>query len=937
MRIGGIFFLAWFLSVGIAVATPNWNTRISPSTNDLRGITFNYRQFVAVGRLNTVLTSADGREWTSRLTGTPDFHSVTAGRGWFVAGGGEGWLIGSSRDGIHWTTVVSTIGQDRLLGFSYGNGLFVGVGSGFHDNGSLIVSAAIPTDFDLAKSFRPTTNALLAVTYALGLFVAVGEQGAIATSPDGASWTICESPTHEVLRAVVFHQTRFIAAGDHGIVLDSEDAMSWTLSAPAPFDVFALASSGDELVAVGSYGSAGRLHVSSDGLSWPGKSLEFTQPLRAVAHGLGSFVAVGDSGLIIQSDDLANYWSKSTSGSWEEMHWSLGKLPSFQQPAVVMMNPGWKALAVDTNTTAGYPDSLAIRKLVVSAPEGSLNQLLLNYAGLNVPLSVAADLVLGPNASLAAHYSRLLAGNMLLNGLAEFSAATVGDFGTVVVGEGRAGEMHISDSSIRVGAITLGGGAPGILNQSGGALHVETNLTINGQSIYNLTNGLLEVGTVSLGKESRPGWTGRFTAWGGSTSVTGSVRMGTSPLFAADARGEFALVAGSLQTPIVTFGNGIFTQLGGTSQIQNLKMPGPDGFGWADYALADGTLISELVVIGANPLGYFVQSGGTHKNTEGIRIHGRAIPEHEAWGYYRLLGGRLCSPQLQVLGGDFSQETGTNETTELMLDLTGTFLLRGGTLTSSNSSIRSSGAIHRQMLSSFVHSNGNHTVLSRLSVDGRYRIEAGSLNASELQIAPDGELHLKGGSVDVLGKFSMDNGSCLVQGQNYRLGKLLILRTGALSRFHDGPQVCSFDFQTSPAMVHFLDSHELSAEWSGFLALKNWRGSIDGGGVHQVCVGMSAQGLDRAQLSRIIFVNPGGVLSGSYPARILATGELVPGERPILQMQATPGGLKLSWTGDYQLFGSSNAQGPFSPLSGVTNPYSVSFIAPQAFFQLRSP
>jgi hypothetical protein len=198
-------------------------------------------------------------------------------------------------------------------------------------------------------------------------------------------------------------------------------------------------------------------------------------------------------------------------------------------------------------------------------------------------------------------------------------------------------------------------------------------------------------------------------------------------------------------------------------------------------------------------------------------------------------------------------------------------------------------------------------------------------------------LHLKGGSVDVSGKFSMDNGTCLVQGQNYRLGKLLILRTGALSRFHDGPQVCSFDFQPGPVMVRFLDSHELSAEWSGFLALTNWRGSISGGGVHQFFVGTTPQGLGSVQLARIVFVNPGGALSGSYPARILATGEVVPGERPILQMQATPGGLKLSWTRDYQLFGSSNAQGPFSPLSGVTNPYSVSFIAPQAFFQLRSP
>jgi hypothetical protein len=135
MRLGGGFLLTMFLNVGIAAGELTWSIRISPSTNDLCGVTFNYDQFVAVGKFNTVLTSTNGREWNSRSSGTPDFYSVTAGRGWFVAGGSEGWLIGSSRDGHYWTNTVSTIGQDRLFGFAYGSGRFVGVGSGFHDKG----------------------------------------------------------------------------------------------------------------------------------------------------------------------------------------------------------------------------------------------------------------------------------------------------------------------------------------------------------------------------------------------------------------------------------------------------------------------------------------------------------------------------------------------------------------------------------------------------------------------------------------------------------------------------------------------------------------------------------------------------------------------------------------------------------------------------------
>ncbi len=929
--------MAWFLTAGISSAELAWNTRISPSTNDLRGVTFSYGQFIAVGRLNTVVTSAEGRDWTLRLVGTPDFHSITAGRGWFVAGGSEGWLIGGSQNGIHWTNLTSTIGQDRLFGFAYGEGRFVGVGSGFYDNGGFILSTSTPLDFDLAKSVRPTTNALLAVAYANDLFVAVGERGTILTSTDGANWTVRDSKTQEALGAVAFHQSRFIAAGTHGVVLTSMDGASWSSSAPAPFDVHGLASSVEQIVAVGNYGSAGRLHVSSDGLSWPGVSLEFPQPLRAVAHGPGSFLAVGDAGLIVQSDDLANYWAKPTSGNWEEMQWTLGELPLLQQPAIVIVNPGWKALAVGTATTASHATNLAIQNLFISAPEGSFNQLLLNYAGLNVPLNVVSDLVLGPNASMASHFSRLIAGRLLLNGSAVFSADSVATFGAVVVGEADLGELNIADASVRSGAVTVGGGAPGTINQSGGNHLVDTKLAINGQSIYNLTNGSLEVGVLFLGEEHRPGWTGRLYAWGGSTTVTGSVRLGTSPLFAADARGEFALLGGSLQTPVMDFGNGIFTQDGGTNRVRNLNLPGPDGFSWADYRLGGGSLITELLVVGASPLGYFVQSGGVHRNNQSTTIYGQAIPEHYAWGSYRLLRGWLSSPKLQVLGGEFRQENGTNEAAELMLDMTSTFTLVGGALTSSSTSIRSTTALNRQMLSSFVHSNGNHAIQNRLFLDGIYRIEAGMLNASELYIAPDGELHLKGGSVDVSGRFSMDNGTCFVQGQNYRLGKLLVLRTGALSRFHDGSHVCSFDLQTGPTVLRFIDSRDLAGEWSGFLTLNNWSGSTNGGGTDQVFVGTTTNGLSLDQLARIVFMNPDGLPPATYPARILITGEIVPGPRPSLQILVAPTELVLSWTGDYRLFSSSTADGPFALVSDASSPFTVSFTAPQAYFQLRSP
>src|SRR5258705_7015118 len=100
-----------------------------------------------------------------------------------------------------------------------------------------------------------------------------------------------------------------------------------------------------------------------------------------------------------------NYWTKPTSGNWEESFWSLGQLPNHDQAGITFNNPGWKALAIGANTTANFPGSLSIRNLLIESPVDSANQLLLNFAGVSVPLHIDADLrVVGANSSLASYY-----------------------------------------------------------------------------------------------------------------------------------------------------------------------------------------------------------------------------------------------------------------------------------------------------------------------------------------------------------------------------------------------------------------------------------------------------------------------------------------------------------------------------------------------------
>ncbi len=64
------------------------------------------------------------------------------------------------------------------------------------------------------------------VTFGKANFVAVGEHGAILTSPDGRTWNSEKSVTNESLRAVVYGKDTFIAVGDKGVILTSPDAQN---------------------------------------------------------------------------------------------------------------------------------------------------------------------------------------------------------------------------------------------------------------------------------------------------------------------------------------------------------------------------------------------------------------------------------------------------------------------------------------------------------------------------------------------------------------------------------------------------------------------------------------------------------------------------------------------------------------------------------------
>jgi len=108
------------------------------------------------------------------------------------------------RLGISWTVRYSV--TTPLSAVTYGNGLFVAVGG----DGTILTS---PDGVAWTRQNSDTTSWLSAVTYGNGLFVAVGGDGTILTSPDGVAWTRQNSDTTSWLSAVTYGNGLFVAVG----------------------------------------------------------------------------------------------------------------------------------------------------------------------------------------------------------------------------------------------------------------------------------------------------------------------------------------------------------------------------------------------------------------------------------------------------------------------------------------------------------------------------------------------------------------------------------------------------------------------------------------------------------------------------------------------------------------------------------------------------
>ena len=288
-----------------------WASVVSASYSNLRAVTFGQDQWVAVGEHAAGVASSNGTAWESRpvfttIGGRPAtwFNGLTFGNGTYVAVGGQGGPIYTSPDATTWTERYFNLGQDDLFGVIHAEGRFVAVGTAGTGFGP-VTAIRSSTDGITWTTVRPGTQpALRCIAHGNGIWVAAGAD--VFSSTDAASWTQRGLPATGTIYAAAFGVGRFVMAGDIAGVVTSADGAQWTYqSAFGGSKIYGIAFGNNQFLAVGERGGAGVMWSSADGLTWTEAG---TAPgiLRAVSFGGGSFTAVGDAGLIVQSSETSS-------------------------------------------------------------------------------------------------------------------------------------------------------------------------------------------------------------------------------------------------------------------------------------------------------------------------------------------------------------------------------------------------------------------------------------------------------------------------------------------------------------------------------------------------------------------------------------------------------------------------------------------------------
>ncbi|RKP47897.1 hypothetical protein D7Z26_22040 [Cohnella endophytica] len=332
----------------------NWDKK-EFGTKPLYGVAFNNNKFVAVGD-KTIITSTDGTNWNS-VSSTYTLIDITTDENMFIAVG-EGGKVATSENGASWSAVVvdapATFGN-----INYANGNYYINGYKYVGSNSVYVHYSSTNLTDWVSSTSPISDSyLLDMAYGNGVYVAVGNKGAVLTSEDGENWESVSSGIGEHLQNVVYHEGKYLAVGgytsavyssadgknwtsnpiadnkgaainkivyinghyaavsQYGQVLFSDDGETWTvnpLTSNSPPPISDIIYANDQYMVTDTYG---RVYTSSDGTTWTSVNTGKSTSLFGLAYSGSVYAAVGEQKIL-----------SSTDGEIWDVSWELEQKP----------------------------------------------------------------------------------------------------------------------------------------------------------------------------------------------------------------------------------------------------------------------------------------------------------------------------------------------------------------------------------------------------------------------------------------------------------------------------------------------------------------------------------------------------------------------------------------------------------------------------------
>jgi hypothetical protein len=274
--------------VATSVGAQTWQFQTIFNTA-LTDVTYGANNWLVVGVQGKSAHSNDGQVWTVNnqlVVGSNvlDFNAVSFRVGAFVASASGQMLI--STDATNWALTF----VDAVHSICYGNGIYLAVG----DNGHILSTP----DLNSWSTQQIGSYNLRHVIYDGARFIAVGDVGTIQISSDGVNWATKSSDTNVALTGVAFNGSVYVAVGALGTVSYSTDLTLWTATNITISDFESVTAFNNVFYAVGRNGT---LYSSNNGVNWtPGNSGVVTN-LWAVACNSSNIIAVGDSGTIITS------------------------------------------------------------------------------------------------------------------------------------------------------------------------------------------------------------------------------------------------------------------------------------------------------------------------------------------------------------------------------------------------------------------------------------------------------------------------------------------------------------------------------------------------------------------------------------------------------------------------------------------------------------